>query len=135
MGDNVLYVKMVSGEEIVAVAHRKGKDTLVLQEPMTIEYGEQDGRRLIFMTRYNPFLAERTIVLDRRNVAYFGRVSPEVADYYASSLSYCHEVMDQSFRKGIRSATQYQNEMIEEDKQQAMSESTETWYGANTTLH
>lgn len=139
--ESVLFVKLTNGEEIIARVGKK-KEILVLMEPMTIEYGEQDGRRLIFMSRYNPFLKERTITIPRSQVCYFGAVSVEVKEYYMSSLSYCKEIMDETFRRGIRQASQYTSEQIEEEKMDAAASALKTgspdddeWLPANTTLH
>jgi hypothetical protein len=118
----IMFIKLNNGEEIIAETY-KHKDFLELLEPMTIEYGEQDGRRLIFMTRYNPFLAKKNIQFDRKQVAYMGPVSPEVSEYYSSSVAYCVEVMDSIFKKGIRQASQYTSEQVEEEKMDVLAES------------
>lgn len=112
---SIYFIKMNNGEEIIADLNRH-KDFYTLVEPMTIEYGETEGRRLVFMARYNPYMSDKTIRMPKSSVAFMGKVTPEVAEYYESSVLYCREVMDETFRKGMRSASQYCMEQVQEDK-------------------
>lgn len=110
----IYYVKMNSGEEIVSELSRRG-DGLALVDPMTIEYGDDDGKRMIFMTRYAPFVEGHRMVVDRKSVAFVAPVMIEVAEYYQKTKEYCQTVADESFRKGMRMAGVWTGEMAEED--------------------
>lgn len=120
---DIYYVKMNSGEEIVSEMARKG-DGLALIDPMTIEYGDDEGKRMIFMTRYAPFVEGHKMVVDRKSVAFVAPVMVEVAEYYQKTKEYCRSVADESFRKGMRMAGVWTGEMADEDGQQSEDELT-----------
>lgn len=101
----IYFIKFRNGEEVIAETHRNDLD-LVMEHPMAIEYSEdgESGRRMIFMTRYNPFCLDKTVRIPRHLIAYMAQVIPEVQEYYLSSVEYCKQSMDDTFRKGIAGA-------------------------------
>lgn len=129
---DIYYVKMNSGEEIVTKMARAG-DGLAMIDPMAIEYGDDDGKRMIFMTRYAPFVDGHRMVVDRRSVAFVAPVMLEVAEYYEKTKQYCESVADESFRKGMRMAGVWTGELAEEDGQP--DESILELSSDKTTLH
>lgn len=136
----VYFIKFRNGEEVIAEVWRNNKD-LVLTEPMSLEYSQDDdnGRRMIFMTRYNPFCKDKTVRIPRSMIAYMSQVIPEVSDYYVSSLDYCKQVMDDTFKRGIGMAARQARDSLAEKKVGPVrvmdEESSGQAYSANTTLH
>ena len=133
---SVFFVKMTNGEEVIAEVHRHGTD-IVMTDPMSLEYGDNDGKRVIFMTRYNPFLENKTIRISRTLVAYMSAVTVEVSQYYSSSVEYCREVMDKNFKKGMLSASKYTYELRSEETGETASLTLEDddVPDGNTTFH
>lgn len=119
---SVFYLKLVTGEEIIGETVRMGEGRVAVSDPMTLEYGEGDGRRLVYMGRYNPFVEDKTIVLDRTSVVWMRPVTVEVVEYYRSSLDYAKKVSDENFRKGMKLASQSNYDELNPEPDQESSE-------------
>lgn len=132
----IYFVKFRNGEEVIAEVY-KNNDDLVMSEPMSLEYGQDDSeRRLIYMSRYNPFCLDKTIRIPKSMVAYISKVIPEVQDYYLSSLDYCKQVMDDTFKRGIDQATkQAKQSLMEKMMEESTVETEDPVYPPNATKH
>lgn len=111
----LFYLKLMTGEEIIGSVHRRGQ-TVAVEDPMTLDYSEGEGKRFVYMGRYNPFAESKTIFLDRRNVLWMRPVLDAAADYYWSSLNYSRAKADAEFRRGLRVAAKMSHESLEDDK-------------------
>ena len=119
----VFYLKLITGEEIIGEAVRLDK-IVGVTDPMTLEYGESDGKRMVYMGRYNPFAENKTIYVDRRNVVWMRPVAAEVREYYSSSLRYAREVSDEAFLRGMRLASKSIHDETVQETEPNSEEST-----------
>jgi len=108
----IFFVKMSTGEEVISEIHRLPNGDVSLVEPLTLEYGEQDGAKFIFLSRYCPFIEAQSVVVSRSHVVFMRPVLEDVGRYYRSSVDYCRAISDENFKKGIRQATIWTSDLI-----------------------
>lgn len=132
MSGQVYFVKMTTGEEVIAELYRH-HDDVVMRDPMQFEYSESDGKRFLFLSRYNPFIEEPTIRLHSRSVMFMKPVTDEVGRYYRSSVDYCRKVSDETFKVGIKQATSWTHEMLESPEGEAVEDDMPA--PVNSTVH
>ena len=103
----ISYLRLITGEEIMAEV-KEGPNVLTLTNPLQIEYGELDeGVRLPFLSRYNPYSDQYEVKMDRTHVVMITKMSPEATQYYKTSLEYCEAVADNIIQERLIDADQY----------------------------
>ena len=106
----ISYLRLTTGEEIMAEV-TEGLNVLTLTNPLQIEYGELDeGVRLPFLSRYNPYSATHEVKMDRSHVMMVTDMGPEATQYYKTSLEYCETVADGIINERLIDADQYLRE-------------------------
>lgn len=105
----VVFVKLLTGEEIIAKMVSESDYTLGLADPMSLEYGESaDGRRTIYLSRYNPFNVDAKLVVHQTALVYAPvPVIQELVEYYQKSLDYVRTRSDINFVNSIKVASDY----------------------------
>ncbi len=105
---SIRYLRLTTGEEIMASVHEVDKKSLMLFNPLQIEYGElHEGVRLPFLSRYNPYGSTFEIKMDRCHVMMSEEMCPEATQYYKTSLEYCETVTDAIIHDRLIDADQY----------------------------
>lgn len=115
MTDGVVFVKLMSGEDVVAKVDVETKDLVTLLEPLTLETGVDEtdpSRRYVYMTRFSPYAAGNSIKVRQAAIVSMVDASPLLARYYEASLRYCQKFTDQDFFEGIASTTDTLNQQV-----------------------
>lgn len=116
--DDVVYIKLVNGEELFAhlVGEEDGK--LLLTEPMIMETVQTEGEtKYLFMARYTQYSEVYSMSLDKKLVVFIHDASPTVKNHYLVSVQFAKQINDTRFKDGITDATRYLNSILKnEDK-------------------
>jgi hypothetical protein len=105
----VIFLKLVSGEEIICGFEADDGVSLTVTDPLCMESGIDDddpSRRYVFMSRYSPYGQDPHIVIKHAAVVFHVPVSGMVARYYDASLKYCKLFTDPKFVDGIMTTTE-----------------------------
>lgn len=115
MADEVVYVKLVNGDEIVG---RRGTDAspgLTLVDPLAMETGiseDDPSKRFFLMTRYLPCAATNRVTFRDETVLLVAEANPAIARYYDISLRYCEGMTDRYFQDGIDETTSWMEKRL-----------------------
>jgi hypothetical protein len=105
---NVFYIRLVSGEEVVAEVVQETPAFIILNNPLMIESSSsEEGDHLIFMSRYNPYSKDSSVVIKRDHVCVYQTASDTMDEYYTKSVDFCKVYIDDKFKVGIQSATSH----------------------------
>lgn len=111
---DVFYVKLVGGEQILTQLADINDDVARLDNPLELSFQESvDGRCLIYLSRYLPFVGG-AVDVKRSHVVHIEPATAVAAEYYEVSLVYCLKRSDLSFVNGITEATRYMAGKIDE---------------------
>lgn len=133
---SVVYVKLLSGEEIIGDLQQDDGVKVTLSEPLAMESGmdeREPGRRYVYMSRFAPYAQSTVVDIKHAAVAMLMPVSPEVGRYYIVSLDYCRRASDVKFREGITETTTtiedmvsaMENPALEDDRRAQLEEALE----------
>jgi len=88
MKDDVVYMRLVNGDQIAARVIENELLTIVVEYPFLIEQKEVNGNPAINLVKYLPFNTGQILMLDKTHVIAFTSVSEEFAKYYHNNVQY-----------------------------------------------
>jgi hypothetical protein len=92
---DVVHIKIIDGQEIIAELGDEESGILVLKNPMKVEERlTESGSTAIIMSRYNIFSNNEFMVLDLDKVISYTKVHKTMNEYYFSSVDYCKRFID-----------------------------------------
>lgn len=114
--NDIIYMKLVNGDELFAKLVKITTDEVTLQDVMIMETigGQDDAIKYMFMSRYTPYaMSHHTIKIDRRNIIMTTEVVDVVRTHYEKSLAYAQTQADEKFLEGIAEASTYLDQIID----------------------
>lgn len=122
---SVVYIKLLTGEELIGSLSGDDGVTMTVTEPLAMESGLDDddpSRRYVFMSRFSPYSADPHISIKHAAIAFHVPVSTTVARYYEVSLRYCSMYTDPKFIEGIQDTTDQIEVALKDDEDKAETE-------------
>ena len=104
----VVYLKLLSGEEIIAEMIENSPEKIRLSDPLSMESSIDDSdpsRRFVYLSRFSPYSADQLVEIRQNAIAMIHPVTRLVEDYYTVSLDYCRKYGDVKFDAGISETT------------------------------
>jgi hypothetical protein len=122
---DIVYLKLVTGEELFADLISKDGDILMLDNVMIMEtiHSSQDVKYM-FMSRYTQYCDNHSIVIDRSNVVFMNEASEIIKKHYLISVEYADVISDERFTQGILDAQKYLSTLIRASKSKFDNDST-----------
>jgi hypothetical protein len=110
----VVYVKLVTGEQLLATVMKYEGDVVVLGDPLELTFSDNENGSgsFIYLARYSPFMNSPTIRLAREHLIHMEPVMESAAVYYQTSLAYVRTKSDVSFANAVDEATTYINNLM-----------------------
>ena len=115
---DIVYIKLVNGEELFAELHGEHEGKLLLSDVMVMEtVGVEETVKYMFMSRYSPYSINHSMEIDKKMVIFLSEVTEITKIHYERSLTYAREVSDKTFFDGIKEASEYLEMVTEKDRE------------------
>jgi hypothetical protein len=103
---DVRFLKLVTGDELIARVTVGPDQELVLEDPMrVVEFLGMDGSRASYLSRWLPHSTGNVTIAPSSLVTPALPVHVTVEEHWRASVDYSKEVTDEDFIEGIKHAT------------------------------
>jgi len=105
----IVYLKLINGDEIFAEYHGDHENTVLLSNVMIMEAisTPDETVKYLFMSRYSPYSILHSMSIDRSKIVFLSEATETVRKHYNMSVVYAIQVTDRKFQEGISEATSY----------------------------
>lgn len=86
MSQNILYLKLVTGENIIADVDQNDEEFLIIYQPLELHVTNTYQGASVNLSKWIPFTVEEEFVLPNKHVLLVAAPSKDILDYYLEGL-------------------------------------------------
>lgn len=86
MSQNILYLKLVTGENIIADVDKNDEEFLIIYQPLELHVKNTYQGASVHLSKWIPFTVEEEFVLPNKHVLLAAPPSKDILDYYLEGL-------------------------------------------------
>jgi len=86
MSQNILYLKLVTGENIIADVDQNDEEFLILYQPLELHVKNAYQGASVNLSKWIPFTSEEEFVLPSKHILLITTPSKDILDYYFEGI-------------------------------------------------
>lgn len=97
---DVLYLKLISGEEIVANSN-VFEEGILVTDPLELHTVSRNNGAFVRLTKWIPHVATNEFMLEHKHVMFYSEPLADIRDYYLEAVIQLNEIEDEKQEENI----------------------------------